>query len=93
MGAGFGPDDVTNNVVDIVVDNVVDIVVDIVVDKRLKTILSLLKENNKLSALELSVHLGVSSRTIQRDIDKLKEYGSIERIGNEKSGSWKITNN
>ncbi len=38
----------------------------------------------------MSVHFGVSSRTIQRDLDKLKENGRIERIGKEKSGYWRI---
>jgi len=71
-------------------NNVADNVVDNVVDKRHKKILSLLKENNKLSAQELSVHLKVSSRTIQRDLDKLKVNGKIERVGSEKNGHWKI---
>ncbi len=65
-------------------------VVDKVVDKRRNKILTLLKENSKLSAKELSVHIGVSSRTIQRDLDKLKEYKRLERVGSEKNGYWKI---
>jgi ATP-dependent DNA helicase RecG len=71
-------------------NNVVDNVVDNVVGKRLKRILSLLEENNKLSAKELSLNFGVSSRTIQRDIEKLKEAKKLERVGSEKDGHWKI---
>ncbi|MCB5260570.1 MAG: HTH domain-containing protein [Candidatus Cloacimonetes bacterium] len=66
-------------------------VVDNVVDKRLKRILSLLVENNKLSAKELSLNFDVSSRTIQRDIEKLKEAKKLERVGSEKDGHWKIS--
>ncbi len=73
-----------------VVDNVVDNVADNVVDKRRKKILTLLKENSTLSAKALSLHIGVSSRTIQRDLDKLKEDKRIERVGSEKKGHWKI---
>ena len=71
-------------------ENVTDSVVDSVVDKRRKKILSLLKEDSKLSAKELSVHIGVSSRTIQRDLDKLKEERKLKRVGREKNGQWKI---
>lgn len=65
-------------------------VVDNVVDNRFKKILNLLNTNNKLSAQELSEYLGVSKRTIQRDLNKLKENGKLERIGSEKGGYWKI---
>ena len=78
------------NVTDNVVENVIENVIENVVDKRRKKIISLLKENSKLSAKELSVHLGVSSRTIQRDIDKLREDRTLERVGSEKNGFWKI---
>ena len=74
------------------VDNVTDNVVDNVVDNRLKKIIDLLKSNNKLSAQELSEYFGVSSRTIQRDLDKLKENGKLVRIGSEKGGYWEINN-
>lgn len=65
-------------------------VVDNVIDNRFKKILDLLNTNNKLSAQELSEYLGVSKRTIQRDLNKLKENGKLERIGSEKGGYWKI---
>jgi predicted HTH transcriptional regulator len=35
--------------------------------------------------------LKVSTRTIRRDIEKLKNMNKLKRIGSEKSGYWKIT--
>ncbi len=75
-----------------VVDGVVNNVVENVVESRLKIILDLLNANNKLSAQELSAHFGISSRTIQRDLDKLKENGKLKRIGGGKGGYWEIIN-
>jgi predicted HTH transcriptional regulator len=59
-----------------VADNVVVNVVDNVVDKRRKKIISLLKENSKLSAKELSVHLaGVVPMTI---VDAIRASQAME---------------
>ncbi|WP_457563069.1 HTH domain-containing protein [Caminibacter pacificus] len=42
----------------------------------------------KFTRKELSVEFGVSIKTIQRDLDKLKEKGKIEFIGSKKTGKW-----
>jgi predicted HTH transcriptional regulator len=34
--------------------------------------------------------LGVTRRTIARDIEELKSKGFIERIGSDKTGHWQI---
>ena len=67
-------------------DNVVDNVVDI----KLKTILKLIESNNRISANKISDKLGVSSRTVQRYIKLLKENNKLKRIGDDKTGYWKI---
>ena len=56
-----------------------------------KKILTLLLENNKLSAVKLADKIGVASRNIEANIKKLKEYGILMRCGSPKNGYWKIT--
>jgi len=40
----------------------------------------------------LAITLKVSTRTIRRDIEKLKNMNKLKRIGSEKTGYWKIIN-
>ena len=54
------------------------------------TVFSLIKQNNKITANEISVKLGKSLATIKRKIKDLKDRKVIERIGSDKTGSWKI---
>lgn len=49
-----------------------------------------LQQNNKITANEISVKLGKSLATIKRKIKDLKDRKVIERIGSDKTGSWKI---
>lgn len=59
-------------------------------DLRLIEIMTLIKQNNQISAKQLAIQLSVSNRTIERDIEKLKKQGKLKRIGNEKNGHWEI---
>lgn len=54
-----------------------------------KTYLAI-KENPKLSILELSKNLGISERTVKNHQKLLKEAKLIERVGADKNGYWKI---
>lgn len=83
---------IKSNVPDIVPDIVPDNVPDNVRDKRIYLVLDLIKKNNQIQLKELSKTLKVSTRTIRRDIEKLKSMNSLKRIGSEKSGFWKIIN-
>jgi predicted HTH transcriptional regulator len=49
-----------------------DTVVDSVVDRRLNKILELIKRDKDVSASQIAKALNISSRTAQRDIDRLK---------------------
>ena len=55
-------------------------------------ILTLIRENSKLSRRSLAVKLAVSEATIKRDISFLSNLGLIVRIGPDKGGYWKIKN-
>jgi ATP-dependent DNA helicase RecG len=65
---------------------------DNVPDKRIDLVLDLIKKNNQIQLKELSKTLKVSTRTIRRDLEKLKSMNKLKRIGSEKSGFWKIIN-
>ena len=66
-------------------DNVTDNVTD-----RLSKIVELIEINNRVSASELGELLHVSKRTTLRDIEKLKVKKILKRVGDEKTGHWKI---
>jgi ATP-dependent DNA helicase RecG len=74
-------------------DNVVkDVVKDVIkeLSERQKVILGLMRENDRISAIELSQKIGVTQRTIQREIAKLTEKGCVSRIAGRKIGYWKV---
>lgn len=54
------------------------------------TVLDLIKQNNKITATEISEKLNISLSTAKRRIKKLKDNDIIERIGSDKTGCWKI---
>lgn len=65
-------------------------------DKKLKPkdrqekIINIIKDNNRITAIELSKKLNVSKRTIERDLSILTYKDILEYIGNSKFGYWKI---
>lgn len=65
-------------------------VVENVVENRLNKIIQLIHENNQISAYQIAKLLNITSRTAQRDIEKLKKLNKIKRVGSEKGGYWKI---
>lgn len=53
-------------------------------------ILQYLKESPKLSATAIGKKIGISSRKVEVNIKKLKEQGFLMRIGNPRTGYWKV---
>ena len=53
-------------------------------------ILALITDNSKISIKEIAEKLGVTPKTIQRDLDKMKDNNIISRIGADKGGFWEI---
>lgn len=53
-------------------------------------ILTLLKDNPKMTAKQLAATLDLSVRQIERTIAALKTAGKLERIGANKNGIWKV---
>ena len=58
--------------------------------ERQQNILSLIQKNKYITMLELANEMGVTQKTIKRDIVKLKEYKVIKRIGPDKGGYWEL---
>ncbi len=54
------------------------------------TVFDLIKQKNKITASEISERLKISLSTVKRKIKELKENGSIERIGSDKTGHWNV---
>ena len=53
-------------------------------------ILDLIKTNSKITAKEITLHLNISLRQVQRLLASLKKNKLIVREGSDKSGEWKI---
>ena len=59
-----------------------------VTEKRRLRILAEIQRNPKVTLPDLSSILGVTRRTIARDIAALKAAGRLRRIGPDKGGHW-----
>lgn len=59
-------------------------------EKTEDKILALLKENNKMTIAEVAKKLKLSTRAIEKQLDKLKEQKRLRRVGADKGGSWEI---
>ena len=57
---------------------------------RRERIVEMMRNNRDITIDQLAQICGVSSKTIKRDISKLKEDGKVERIGSLKSGYWQV---
>ena len=58
--------------------------------KRLDQIIGFMKENRDVTIEQLAQLCDVSSKTVKRDIAKLKDEGRVERVGSLKSGYWEV---
>jgi len=60
------------------------------VEKTVEKIISLIKENVKITQEELSVKTGLTRRGVEWNLQQLKEKGILKRVGPDKGGHWKI---
>ena len=56
-----------------------------------KKIVELLRINKQLSAKKIAEQLGLGSRSIEKNIKKLKSLGFLIRHGSPKNGYWEVT--
>jgi len=53
-------------------------------------ILEAIREDNAITAAELSRHLGLTRRAVEKQLAKLKLDGVLRRVGPDKGGVWQI---
>ena len=58
--------------------------------KSREKIIALLAEDGKLSAVTLAEKVGITAKTVEKHLARLKADGIIERIGPAKGGWWKV---
>ena len=61
-----------------------------VTENRIQLIEEEIRNNSRISLIDLSRILNVSKMTIYRDIEKMKKNGIVKRVGPDKGGYWKI---
>ncbi len=59
-------------------------------EKTSEKIIGLIQHNANLTIAEMSDLIGVSTRTIERNINKLQQQKQIKRIGSDRKGYWKV---
>ena len=74
-------ENVTNKVPNKVPDNL---------SENLKKIILEIQKDNKISMTKLAEIIGISKRKILDNINKLKHNGLLERVGDNKTGYWKV---
>ena len=60
------------------------------VTDRQHAIINLVKKHTNMTTTQMAERLGVTKRTILRDIEALKKKGLIIRVGSEKTGYWEL---
>jgi len=53
-------------------------------------ILNLIKSNNQITIPEIATIIGITKRSVERNIEKLQKEKQLRRIGPDKGGYWKI---
>ena len=60
------------------------------VGKTSGKILELIKANPEITIPEIAFIIGISDRSIERNLQKLQEQNILKRIGANKGGHWEI---
>jgi ATP-dependent DNA helicase RecG len=58
--------------------------------KTSNKIIVLINKNPKITIPEMSKEIGITERSVERNINKLKEQALLVRIGSDKGGYWKV---
>jgi ATP-dependent DNA helicase RecG len=60
-------------------------------EKTSGIILEAILQNNTITIPELSILIGITERSIERNIQKLQKEGTLKRIGPAKGGHWQVS--
>ena len=89
-GLGTKEENVTDNVTDARLIKILKLSENSKKTVRMLGIIEMIKNEN-ISVTEMAESLGVTTRTIKRDIDYLKKMKVVKREGTAKSGKWIIS--
>ena len=64
--------------------------INVPIKDRLKKIIAELSKDSHVPATKLAEKLGVTEKTIRRDLQLLKQQNLITRVGANKNGYWKV---
>ena len=53
-------------------------------------IIDLILDNSEIKMSEMAEKLAVTTRTIEREMKKLREFGRVERVGGKRYGHWEV---
>lgn len=67
-----------------------NVVTNVVINDFEKEVLELLQHDKTMSAAQISLIVGKTSRTVQRAFESLQRKELIRRIGSKKSGYWEV---
>lgn len=70
-----------------------DIGINVGIDKNAEKVLKVLASEPYITQLELSAEIGLSLRTVGRELKCLRDAGIIRRVGSPRSGYWEIRKN
>ena len=59
-------------------------------EKTSEKILKIVHDDNQVTIAELSEQIGVTTRTIERNLKLLQSKGQLQRIGPDKGGEWRV---
>ena len=59
--------------------------------KSREKIIFLLSQDNTLSAAALAERIGITPKTVEKHIAKMKAEGILKRVGPDKGGHWQVT--
>jgi ATP-dependent DNA helicase RecG len=54
-------------------------------------ILAILAVNGAATIAELAATLSISTRTVERNLQKLSTTGRLQRVGSARAGRWQVT--
>ena len=53
-------------------------------------VLAACRENSSITIPEMSQKIGITERSVQRNIQKLQKDGLLRRVGGRKEGYWEV---
>ena len=62
-------------------------------EKSSEKILDIIAANPEISARQIAEMLGLSPRGVEKQVDKLKQQGRLQRVGPDKGGYWEVVSN